>query len=325
MRDKLLSILSNLAFFIIALVILYLSFRGVDFKQVIAEIYKTNFYWIILSLLLAFAGDYFRAVRWKMQITPLGFYPSQLHALYAVFIGNISNLAIPRVGDLMRTWSLRRTDNIPIAPMIGTVVTERITDVIIVFALMFPVFFYHAELISPLLFEEVLTPLLSRITAFSYSVFIILIIVLLLILVLSKRWFSKFYIKGVPIGMLKSFFDGFRSLLKMNQPINFIILTIFMWAGYLISFYVCFYAFESTSQISLQHGVLILALAVLSMLIPVQGGVGAYHWLIANGLMLIGISREESLAFALITHAASILFILLSGMAAFVPVLLTKK
>jgi uncharacterized protein (TIRG00374 family) len=114
----------------IATGLLLLAFRGVDVKQTIYEIQNAKMFWVFVSVAASLVAFYSRALRWNLLIDPLGFNPSIKNTSAALMVGYIANLAIPRIGEITRCAMLNRSEKVPLEPLIGTVVVERIVDVI---------------------------------------------------------------------------------------------------------------------------------------------------------------------------------------------------
>jgi len=123
---------------------------------------------------------------------------------------------------------------------------------------------------------------------------------------------------GKLAGMLKGIIEGLRSIGKLKNPGAFIFHTILIWLMYFLMSYICFFALPATSGLSLEAGLFVLVVGGMGMSAPVQGGIGAYHLLVSQGLLLYGISYEHGLAFATLMHTSQTLTVILFGGIAFI-------
>src|SRR5438046_4337076 len=133
MSKKFFTILKFLFLIAIAIGLLYLAFRGVSLKNIYHEMLQANIWCLLLSILAGFIALVSRAYRWNLMIEPLGYSPSLRNTTYAVSIGYFANLAFPRLGEVTRCGTLTRAEAIPFSSLLGTVIVERIVDVISLF------------------------------------------------------------------------------------------------------------------------------------------------------------------------------------------------
>jgi len=121
-------ILKYLLFLGLAGLLLYWAFKGQDLTKMAQSVKNANPFWILASVIACLLAHVFRALRWNMLIKPLGYAPSAKNSFYAVMIGYLANLAVPRMGEVSRCGVLKKSDGIPVTPLIGTVFTERLSD-----------------------------------------------------------------------------------------------------------------------------------------------------------------------------------------------------
>lgn len=253
-----------------------------------------------------------RAARWKMLIKPLGRDPSISNAFYAVMIGYLTNLAIPRLGEFMRAWSLNKTDEVPVASSLGTIVVERVIDVIMLVLMAVCVILFNYDLLGGFFMDEIFIPFISKFRVDYLQV--ALLASFLIILVIGFRYLYKKRGLGKRLqGIVLRFGGGLKSIRQISNSWIFISYTIGIWVCYVLGFYTKFFAFQSLAGLGIGAGIMTFTFGTFAMMAPVQGGIGAFHWLVMQALILLGISREEGLAFATIGHAASMLFFLIIG------------
>jgi uncharacterized protein (TIRG00374 family) len=302
----------------VAGLLLWLAFRGQDLRAIGQQLLNANYTWVLLSVIVSILAHYARALRWKMLIKPLGFAPSNANMFHSVMIGYLANLAVPRMGEVSRCGVLTRTDKIPLNSLIGTVIIERIIDVLFLLGILFLSIIIEYNTIQGFLFKNIIDPFVNKFqNAYSYIYIIVILIVLILAFVFilkkyhQKLLSNKVYKKIWEI--LLGFRDGILSVLKLEKKGLFILYSVFIWLMYTLSTWLCFFAIEPTSQLSLSSALFIMAVGGIGMSAPVQGGIGAYEAAIQLALLVYGINSSDGLIYATLNHSSQILSILLVG------------
>ncbi len=247
---------------------------------------------------------------------PLGKKPRKMFALYALLIGYFANLAIPRVGEITRCGVLSKSDNIPFNSLIGTVIIERIIDLVMLMLTMTIVAILEYDLLIGFLQDKVINPISSKLS-FLNNPFFILIPVLIIGFIILFNKFSKGG-KASPWKIkLKQFFheigNGFRSVLRMKQTGWFIFHTFFIWTIYFLMTWVCFFCLEPTAHLNANAGLFVLVAGGLGMSAPVQGGIGAYHYIVSQGLQLFDVSLTDGIVYATLVHTSQTLLVVVLG------------
>ncbi len=302
----------------IAALLLWLAFRGQDINLIWQQLLRANYTWVFLSVFVSMLAHYARALRWKMLIKPLGYTPKNSNMFHSVMIGYLANLAVPRMGEVSRCGVLTRTDKIPLNSLIGTVIIERIIDVIFLLGILLLSILIEYNTIQEFLFANIINPFLSKFQNASSSLLILILLILLMIgaFYLLKKYHqqllnNKIYNKIWEV--LLGFKDGVLSILKLEQKGLFIIYSVFIWAMYTLSTWLCFFAIEPTSSLSISSALFIMAVGGIGMSAPVQGGIGAYEAAIQVALLVYGINSADGLIYATLNHSSQILSILLVG------------
>jgi len=280
------------------LALLYLAFRGVDLKNLGNDLKHAHYGWLAISAALGIVSHISRAMRWKILITPLGYTPKTTHVFYAVMIGYISNLAAPRLGEILRCGSLNKTDKVPFDALLGTVIVERGVDVLMLFLLTLVVFFAKIDFFGHFLTQNIFHPVQQKLLDFfsnSSRLFLLIIfpfILIVVVVIFKKRIFRlKTFqkIKKLLVGVV----SGLKSLYKMKNLPAFLFHTLLIWTMYFLVTWVVFFTLPETSGLSLLDGLFILVVGSLAMTVPVQGGIGVYHWLVSLSLTLYGYTKRK--------------------------------
>ena len=310
-------------FLLLGVGLTYLAFKNQDPKTLIAQLKDVNYFWILASILFGFIAIVSRGLRWVILLKNLNFSIGKLNSIYAVAIGYFTNIAVPRAGEITRCTSLNQTEDVPIDKLFGTIILERAIDFIFLISLSLLVLILKFEL-----FTEFLGLIFSANTIKVESLIYIVIsaiILLVLFVLLSKRIFQKFTlykkVKGFIIGMK----DGFKSINGLENKAAFWTHTLLIWVMYLMMTYICFFSMEATKMLTLVDGLYTMIIGGYGMVAPVQGGIGAYHYIVKEGLMLINISENSALLFATIVHAAQTLMTLSVGGISILMLFLSKR
>lgn len=316
MNSSIKKYLSYLLFFLLAALLLFFAFRGVDLDAIVDGFRNANYGWVFLSFLFGFAAHSVRVLRWKLLIEPLGYNPSFKNTFAALMIGYMANIAFPRLGEITRCGSLRKTDKIPFESLVGTVIVERAFDLLMIFLLVVGVFLIRINFFGKFIWDQILVPLGGKVSsALSFSPFLFggaIIFTIFLFILMKKNIFGKKF-KNRLSSMFWGMIDGLKSVYTMKKRKTFIVYTILLWFLYWMMTWMLVFATAPTSQLGFVDGLFLMVVGSLGMAAPVQGGFGAYHIITAMGLGIYGISWEDGLVFATISHESQTLFMIALG------------
>ena len=327
MNSKIKSVIKYVLLLAVGTALLWLAFRKVDIGKTIDEIKHANLFWLSLSILTGLIAFTSRAIRWNLLIEPLGYKPKLDNTLAALMIGYLVNLAVPRLGEISRCGTLSQTDNIPVEKLIGTVIFERIIDVISLLICMLLVAISEYDRLGNFLNQNIFDPLGSKFNSIIHSP-ILIAVVLLFFFALFLFLFKSKKSKGMlakATEIFKGIAAGLVSVRSLKKPFQFIFHSVLIWFMYFLMSYLCFSALPATSQLSWHAGLFILVVGGMGMSAPVQGGIGAYHLLVSSGLLLYGIAYEHGIAFATLMHTSQTVVVLVFGGLAFLYLFLKKR
>ena len=283
-------------------------------------IINSNYWLIALSLILALVSYFSRAYRWGYTLWPMGYKSSFKNQYHSIMIGYLVNMTIPRAGEFSRAVMLKRSDNIPIGPGFGTIVTERIIDMIIMFSLA-----ALAVLISPnetsIIFKRIKENFVGTSSEDGGSGFwmyaLIVFGLILLGLLLIKR------IRQRVLEFLNSLKEGLSSIFKVKQYWAYLFHTLIIWISYLVMFALPFYAIEGTSNVPFSGMLLAFSFGALGISFT-NGGMGAYPLLIgittAYYLQKQGVENADAIgnALGMVIWATQTIFLILLGLISFI-------
>jgi uncharacterized protein (TIRG00374 family) len=276
-----------------------LEILGVYFKE-------ANYSWILLGLLFGVLSHLSRAYRWKFMLEPLGFKPKFINSILAVLVGYLVNLALPRAGEISRATVMSNYEKIPFEKGFGTIVAERIADLIMMFIIITLTLFVQFDFIYELLTKN-FNPIKIGIGI------PVLIIGFFIFRFFVNKATSGFFLK------IKTFvtglIEGVTSIFKMKNKWAFIFHTFFIWAMYVAMFWSMVPAIEGL-EIPF-GGILIGFIAGGFAIAATNGGIGLYPIAVASALALFDIPTETATAFGWIMWTAQTAMIVVFGGLAF--------
>jgi uncharacterized protein (TIRG00374 family) len=313
-----------LAFLFIGLLLLWFAFRNVDFKRLENGLREASYGWLILSIMFGIFAYISRARRWTLLVQPLGYKPKFKNAFFAMMTGYLANMALPRIGEISKCVALGKKENIPVDKLIGTVVIERTIDFLSLVTIMVIMLFVDGSTLGPFLMDNIYTPLhlkMSSVFGFAWIFWLIFFIAGILILYIiyyyreklrKIRFFAKIF------DTLTGITHGLKTITAIEHKWEFIFHTVFIWVNYLLMTWVVVFAIKSTSHLDLADGIFLLVIGGLGMTAPVTSGLGAYHFIVSQGLLLVyGISIEDGLVYAILAHESQLIFGALLGIFSF--------
>jgi uncharacterized protein (TIRG00374 family) len=320
-RKFVIQALKFLGFLAIGILLLWLAFRNVNFKSLAKNLKEANYYWLILSVFFSLLAFILRARRWQLLIYPLGFRPSFWHTFHSLMIGYMANLALPRIGEVTRCVALGKKEKIAVDKLVGTVIIERTIDFISVLLFLIIIVLTSESLIIEFLKKSILIPFRDKILSmvnFSWIFWALLVLLGVIALYLMIRYRKdlrkiRFFSKMFDIA--KGVITGLKTITNLKRKWEFIFLTVGIWISYALMTWVVVFCLKSTSHITFWNSLIILVVGGLAMSVPVQSGFGAFHYAVSRVLVVIqGISLEDGLTYALLSHESQIIFEIMIGL-----------
>jgi hypothetical protein len=286
--------------------LVWYSLSKISIDILIGYFKEANYSWVFLGLFFGILSHLSRAYRWKFMLEPLGFKPKFTNNVLAVLVGYLVNLALPRAGEVSRALVLTNYENVPFEKGFGTIVAERIADLIMMLAIVFITLFVEFDFIYNLLTKN-----------FNPTK----IIIVFVILSIGFYVFSSFVKKATSGFLLKiktfiaGLVEGVTSIFKMKNKWAFIFHTIFIWIMYVAMFWATIPAIEGL-EVPL-GGILIGFIAGGFSIAATNGGIGLYPIAVASALALFNIPTEPATAFGWIMWTAQTAMIIVFGGLAF--------
>lgn len=329
MKSKLLNVLKYLGFLSIGVVIIWWIYRDIEIEELKTELKNIKYIWLVLSFLVGLLSHYSRAIRWNMLIKPLGYKAKISNLFMSIMIMYLTNLILPRAGEVSRCSVVAKYDKVPFTKLLGTVVAERASDVIAL------LFFATIILLSQIsVFKEFLVThpdsgdkVAKILSAGNIAIATGVIIALAILFVIFRRSFkeTKFYKKIAEL--FNSFIEGIKAIAKVENKLAYIGHTVFIYIIWLVALYMIFFSFQPTEHLSLVVAMVVFIMGALGMIVPVQAGIGPFHFMVIETLFIYGIAKSDGRIFALIAHTSTnIVFLAIAGVLCLLilPVINTK-
>jgi uncharacterized protein (TIRG00374 family) len=289
-----------------------------ELNNIKGALQQANYFWILLSILISGLSHFFRALRWKILLEPLGHRPKTSNTFFAVMVGYLANLALPRLGEVSRCGLLTQYEKVPFVQGFGSVIAERALDVVCVILLFFMTLALEFEKISGIANDMIFTPLSSKLQGMMQKPVLMVILVSSLFLLIAAFLYFRKKIMGLMSekirGFIRGLWEGLLSVKKVNKPFMFIVHTIMIWLMYILQVYVCFLAFEELSGLSFVVAMVITVFGSVAVVV-VPGGTGMYQLIVIQILTTVYfISQTSSFAFAWSVWVSQIVLILIAGL-----------
>ncbi len=305
--------------------ILYWMYRGFDFAKVKSILLGgMSWKWMLLSLPFGILAQMFRGWRWMLTLSPLGERPRPSLAVHSVFLSYASSLIIPRVGEFLRCGVLRRYDKVSFPKALGTVVTERIIDALLVGIIMVIAFFLQMRVFSTF-FSKTGTSIESILSSFSFTGYVVTIICAVSALILLHFLLRSLSVYERVKTTLKSLWQGIISLKNVRSVPLFIFYTLGIWVCYFIHYYLTFFCFDFTKDLTLGCAFVTFVVGSIAVIVPTPNGAGPWHFAVKTMLILYGVADVNALYFVLIVHAVQTLLVIVLGIYSLIALAFTKK
>ena len=287
-------------------VLFYLVFKSIDFSDFYNRLTELDFFWIYLSMFISIFEHVIRGYRWNLMME-VG--QSKKFSTFVttnvIIISYFFALIIPRFNDVVRCYLISKTDEINFSKSLGSVVSERFVDIISLLILI--IFFLVLEFQTFILFIKSYiidyTTLDNKSIIIFISFLILSIIISRLIIKKSKYLENKF----------NEFKDGLISVKFIYNDKRFLLSTLFLWVTYFLMGYLIFFSFSQTTDLGINAGMAVLVAGSIGMVVPVNAGIGAYHFLVASILLGYNLDYESGVFFATVLHTSQIVCLLVVG------------
>ncbi|MES2628579.1 MAG: lysylphosphatidylglycerol synthase transmembrane domain-containing protein [Bacteroidota bacterium] len=327
MNKQLVNILKYFVFLAIAFGLLYLAFKDVDLNKVSAAIKRANFTWIVLGMVCGYLAFVFRGLRWKLLIEPMGYESRPWSSIHSVAVGYLANLAVPRLGEVTRCTVMNQADKVPVDKLFGTVLAERVIDLLMLAVCFLLVFILKLDDLQTLISQAQSGKASDPATPWKMY---FLIAALFMVAIAGLIYRFRKQILNFPfvpriVNFLKGVLSGFNTVLKIRQRGLFALYTLLIWIMYFLMSYLYFFCLPETSGLTASDGLFMMISGSLGIIAPAPGGIGAFHAAVIAALVALGVNRDLAGSMAIIVHTSQTLMTLVAGLLALFLLSLGRK
>ncbi|MBS1773212.1 MAG: flippase-like domain-containing protein [Bacteroidetes bacterium] len=286
-KKTLLTILQYVVFLGLGIGIIYWMFSKMTAQQITLmfdSIKQTRLWMLVPIFIVGFLSHWFRALRWKLMLEPLDIRPKTSNTFFAVMIGYMTNLALPRAGEVAKCTVLARYEKVPADKMIGTIVAERAFDVLCLALITVLAFALATDIVGKIV-HDTFGGAASNVTL--YVVLVVGLVLGILTLVIIYKKYSH-----TAIGkFIKGLAEGVASIFLLKKRFMFIVYSVLIWTMYWLQIVLGFMSLPSTEELSLVTALVVLIVGSVGI-IATPGGIGAYPALVAGALSFYGIDAS---------------------------------
>lgn len=293
--------------------LLYWMYRDFDFaeaKHIL--LHETNVWWLLVSLIPITLSHVIRGLRWLLTLAPLGYRPKVGDSVDSIFVAYAANVLVPRVGEVSRCAVLTKYDRIPFSKALGTLVAERLIDMLLVAVFVCVMLLTQFDVFMSL-FATTGTSGISLGSLLVSPKTYIVIAAIVAGAALLWLWLKNTTLYAKMKQLVRGFVDGLMSLRTMQHKGLFVLYTLGIWVGYFLEFYIAFFCFPFTANLSIVQGLVIFAAISLAIIIPTPNGAGPWHFVVISMMTLYGVSHADASSFALIVHTFQTLGVIMLG------------
>jgi uncharacterized protein (TIRG00374 family) len=311
---------------LLAIFFIVITVRQIDFERVASVLKETNYFWIFASMAISILTYWIRASRWNLLLKPMGYHTKTSSGFWAISFAYFMNLTIPRSGEVARATSLYKMERVPFEKSFGTVVLERVIDLLFLgLSFGLTLLFNYETLIHFIKLGDKENSSIDTKEPSYLKYYIAIGILILGVLIITFFWkkitqlsfFEK--IKKFLLGL----WEGIKSISKLEKRGLFIFYSFALWICYFLMTYLVFFAFPDTKNFGIPEGLFLLIAGSLGMILPVSGGL-AYPYVMSIAFSAVyftkGGDEQEGRAigdyFGLILYLAQVISMLLFGLIA---------
>jgi uncharacterized protein (TIRG00374 family) len=310
----------------LGILIVWLTVRkltAADIEVIKGVFRRTKYVWVIIGAVVGMLSNVARAERWKLLLNSVGYYPKRSNINYSVFVMYAGNLIFPRLGEVTRCTLLYNTDNVPVDKSIGTMVLERLVDVVCMLLIGTLALALQYDLLMKFLNDKFLSHLSFDMARYTSS-YLLLFVAIVLVVVLVGGGYLIYRMRSHPfvvrvLGFVNGMIEGLLSIRKLKNPLLFIFYSVMIWAMYTYMLVICYYSLPETSSMGIVSGLAIVFFGGIAFIIS-QGGIGAYPPVVGLVLALYGVPYEVGFAFGWLVWSIQTIAVIICGVISFILV-----
>lgn len=325
MKSKLRNILQTLFFTVLGFAFIWWFWTKLETgekTQIWDSLKQTNYLWFTLAIAISLFSHYVRALRWRLMSETFSCKVSRTNSFLAVMSGYLTNLAVPRLGEVVRCTMLKQSDGIPIEKSLGTIVTERIIDMILFAILLLTTIVIQKDLLFNYIEKNLNLNVDNLIQLFIIGIVVVVIVIALFLAFKRKIQHNKTYNKTKDL--IKGFLEGIKSIFKLKNPWLFIFYSILIWALWILGTLICFQCLNETDILTTIQALVTTVLGAFGPMIT-PGGIGLQPAIFAEVLETYTISRPIGYVCGWLNWLSSQVGTIVVGLIAFIYFSTKKK
>ena len=304
--------------------ILYWMYRGEDWQtiwHVMTD--EMDWTWMLLSFPFGILAQAFRGWRWRQTLEPVNEHPRMSVSVNAVFLSYAASLVIPRVGEFTRCGVLKRYDNVSFAKALGTVVSERAVDTLLIMGITAIVLLVEMSTFGTF-FRKTGTNLHDILHGFSWAGYLVVAVCLAAMALLLHLLLRKLSIYDKVKTTLRGIWQGVISLKDVENIPLFTFFTIGIWVSYFMHYYLTFFCFDFTAHLGIDCALVTFIVGSIAVIVPTPNGAGPWHFAVKTMLILYGVADVHALYFVLIVHTVQTMLVIALGIYAWLALSFTN-
>ncbi len=304
--------------------ILYWMYRGEDWQTILHVMTdEMDWTWMLLSFPFGMLAQMCRGWRWRQTLEPVGEHPRMSVSIHSIFLSYAASLVVPRVGEFTRCGVLKRYDDISFPKALGTVVTERAIDSLLIMGITVIVILLEMSTFGTF-FRKTGTDLEGILQRFSLTGYFVSAVCAIAILILLHFLLRKLSIYNKVKATLSGIWQGVISLKDVHNIPLFLFLTLGIWASYFLHYYLTFFCFDFTADLGVGCALVTFIVGSIAVIVPTPNGAGPWHFAVKTMLILYGVQDEHALYFVLIVHTIQTLLVVALGIYAWIALNFTS-
>lgn len=330
MSRKLLNLIQYIFFLGLGVFLLWLTLRKSDWDSIVRDLSGAEYIYLIPAVLMLLVSHFIRALRWKILMEPLGYKPTTTNTFLAVMVGYWANLAVPRLGEVLKCTILARYEKVPADKLVGTIVAERAIDVLSLIIILLITIFSQYDTIgnfSAGIFSNFFASKTGSFSMLKVAIVLAIIISFIVLIIWMFRKLSHLPFIGKTKNVFIGIWQGLISIRYIKHKGLFIFHSVLIWGLYLLSTYMGFFAMQDLLQYGIKGALSALTFGSFGMIIPSPGGIGSFQYAIQQVMILYGVTPEKGLSLGMLIWFAQTGFVILFGTIAFLllPVINKRK
>ena len=312
----------------VAALLMYFCFRGVNWTEFVVSLSGCRWWWVAASILAGVLSNWFRSERWREILLPVDGHTGHVTTFNAVNIGYLANFIFPRIGEFVRCGVISKDSKDGKASydkVLGTVVTERSLDMIVMLLILFVFLMVKWNEFGTFFVDRMWIPLSQRLNFSLWWIVVAMVFIMAAVIYLIIRYRSRSAFAGKLWKFCRGLLDGIVSCFRMNGWWKFLLYTVLIWLMYFLMSYMSLRAVPLLDDLSGTDALFLMLAGSLGWVVPVPGGFGAFHYIVALALSTVyNLPFELGIIFATISHESQSLMMAVTGLSSYAVETLRK-